>query len=378
MSPHISRPSLPGSLALSLVFVGCKLGDGGKGGSRSGDGLYTQTYTATADDNGVATIQVDIEDGDGAFLVNGEAEKGFLAVESVRAPSGSKVLDWEEWTSGDESLTEAVYAAAADTTVNWPVREEDTQLSAGTWTVDIAVLSRNYYYLPGEFIDVTVQIKPDDSFNEGTVRALVVYAEGLDEDPDVVEATEAAVTRWGEIWGAYGVTLEADFISSSIDPDLPDPSNADDLLSNASESGDNHDVTVIIGDTVAGSIEYYGISGSIPGTLVAGPRSGVVISWLANAGGDGRFDETDIKIYGETIAHEVGHFAGLFHPVEMTWDYWDALEDTERCTNANRCESDLEDNLMFPYPVCSRTSCTEQTQLSDGQVGVTQRYTGAL
>ena len=33
---------------------------------------------------------------------------------------------------------------------------------------------------------------------------------------------------------------------------------------------------------------------------------------------------------------------------------------------------------MFPYPVCTWDSCPAQDQLSDGQVGVAQRYVGTL
>ena len=81
---------------------------------------------------------------------------------------------------------------------------------------------------------------------------------------------------------------------------------------------------------------------------------------------------------GETMAHEVGHFMGLFHPVEQTFDRWDACDDTPNCASAAECEGVLGNNLMYPAPVCDFTSCIEQDQLSDVQVEILQRYTGAL
>jgi hypothetical protein len=73
-----------------------------------------------------------------------------------------------------------------------------------------------------------------------------------------------------------------------------------------------------------------------------------VVGWLANAGGDGTFSDGDIALYGEVLAHEVGHFVGLCHPVERGYDYWDALDDTPECRSVSSCESILGMNLMFP------------------------------
>lgn len=79
----------------------------------------------------------------------------------------------------------------------------------------------------------------------------------------------------------------------------------------------------------------------------------------------------------ETIAHEVGHYLGLFHPVEDGFTYWDYLDDTEECTNRTNCEDVLGTNLMFPYPICAvYNACDPQDQLSAKQVGVIQHYVG--
>ena len=57
---------------------------------------------------------------------------------------------------------------------------------------------------------------------------------------------------------------------------------------------------------------------------------------------------------------------------------WDACDDTPNCASATECEGVLGNNLMYPAPVCDFTSCIEQDQLSDVQVEILQRYTGAL
>jgi hypothetical protein len=76
----------------------------------------------------------------------------------------------------------------------------------------------------------------------------------------------------------------------------------------------------------------------------------------------------------ETMGHEVGHYLGLYHPVEDGWRYWDALDDTLECGSTAECESALKDNLLFPYPVCTRDACEPQVNLTEAQRVVIGNY----
>jgi hypothetical protein len=233
-------------------------------------------------------------------------------------------------------------------------------------------------YQTGMPVDLTLHRNGDADPASGTVRALVVYADGLAEDPEVAGGTEAAVEVWRDVWGAYGIELEAEYVPSTIDPALPWPGSGEGPVEAAAALSDGTQVVVIVGDTIDGGIDYLGVSGSVPGTLIPTARSGTVVSWLANAGVDGAFSEEEVRIYGETLAHEVGHYVGLFHPVEEGYDYWDALDDTPECTNAGACAGALGDNLMFPWPVCDGHECLVQDELTDDQQQVMQRYSGTL
>ena len=98
---------------------------------------------------------------------------------------------------------------------------------------------------------------------------------------------------------------------------------------------------------------------------------------VENAGFDGQFNPAEIQMFGETMAHEIGHYMGLYHPVEASYNYWDALEDTVECGTWNACETQLGNNLMFPYPICYG-ACELQTEITSDQMGVLHRYTGTL
>ena len=338
--------------------------------------------TASATSTGDGTIEVTVPvAGERSFLVTGRAEPDrTVAVASLSDPDDRKIVDWYDWIIGshaDESLTYSFFVAN-DTVFNWPIREVDGTLRDGLYTVALGTYdTAKEPHVRGDVpVELTLHKNHADGFAGGTVRALVVYADGLGDDPVVVSGTEAAVEVWRAVWSAFGITLDEEYETSEIDPALPWPGTGDSELEEAADLNDGTHVVVVIGETIDGGWDYLGLSGSIPGALVPTSRSRVVISWLANAGADAEFDDVELQIYGETIAHEVAHYLGLFHPVETTYDLWDALDDTERCTTESQCEDDLGANLMFPWPVCGVGGCVSQDELTPEQQGVMHRYTG--
>ena len=343
------------------------------------DGLSTDWDTATADNTGVVTVTWDVPTNASSLLLTAESS-ALLAVDSVYDPNGELVLYWDDWYGADESLTYAFYPESEDVVLNWPIRGDDPEITGGTWTIYLGAYEPAggvYEAVPGVPVDLTKQLKVDPLPTRGTVAIDLVFADGVGSDDDIVAATEAAIERWEEVWAPYDLYLEVTMSDLDLDADLAMPGE-DSALAEASELSTRSDVTVVIGETIDGSVEYYGVAGSVPGALVESARAGVVVSWLANAGGDGHFSDDDIQLYGETLAHEVGHFVGLFHPVESSFDMWDALDDTDACTSQSSCEGVLGDNNLFPYPMCSWTSCEPQDVLSDEQIDVAQGYTGTL
>ena len=98
--------------------------------------------------------------------------------------------------------------------------------------------------------------------------------------------------------------------------------------------------------------EVLGVSAGIPGAAgVHGTRaSGVVVSI-----------RDDATLLGNVIAHEAGHFLGLFHTTEVFGRESDPLEDTPVCTeegwrDPRTCPG--FDNLMFPYAQSGEVSLT--------------------
>jgi hypothetical protein len=99
--------------------------------------------------------------------------------------------------------------------------------------------------------------------------------------------------------------------------------------------------------------EVLGVSAGIPGAAgVHGTRaSGVVVSI-----------RDDATLLGNVLAHEAGHFLGLFHTTEVYGRASDPLPDTPICSesgwsNPRNCPG--AGNLMFPYAQPGATEVTE-------------------
>ena len=227
-------------------------------------------------------------------------------------------------------------------------------------------------------VDATVQVKQDEGPDDGVVSMRIVYGAGLEADDEVVGGVEAAVERWREVWDAFGLTLEETYDTApNIDGDVGE-SLSERAIQEAAKDGTDTDLMVIVVEQIGGDSWTYGITGNIPWSTLPLPHAATAISWLAHSGANGSFSDDEISMMGETMAHEVGHYMGLFHPVEGSYQDWDAIDDTEACDSWRSCESALGDNLMYPYPLCSGGTCEAQDVLTDGQQGVVHRYLGVL
>lgn len=340
--------------------------------------LTTTTYSATSSGSGTLAVPVTIGGSDESFLVTvSGANTGFF-LWYLEAPNGSTILSSE--SSSDTSVTGSFYFQYGDQQFNWPSRPEDGPLTPGEYTVYFATTNSNGNYAARD-VDVTVQVKADSSWSSGQVKVAIIYADNLANNATVVNGIESGVDRWREIWTPAGLQLFVTYLSaSSVDADLASPGSGSSTyasLSNSTGDKKDADVVMVIGDDVGNGIA--GIAGGIPGTIVSTTRAATVISWLGHTGQDGQFSSVEIDILGETMAHEVGHYMGLFHVVEFGYTDFDPLSDTSNsCSSQSSCRSALGGNLMYPEPVCTQSGCVDQGTMSTQQRGVKHRYTGTL
>ncbi len=369
-------------MILLVLLAGCSGGDFVDSATDTGvtvlpssSMMEITTWTIDADPSGPTDVALELGPDVTSFMLTGTSRKG-VSFERVTDPDGEVLLKWQDWWTSDESLTEAMYSWGNTQALNWPIRDVDPVLREGTYVVSLAALTDGGDYTAGK-IDLTLHTKKDPILSDGRVYARIVYTGNVDSDPAIVTATEDAVERWREVWAAHGIELiESYDTAPTVDADLSFWYDGDDALVDIAAAAEPGSVVVYMGEQVDGDFDTYGVAGGIPGTLTASSMTYVVVSWLSHAGFDAQFTKAEKSMMGETMAHEVGHYMGLFHPVESNYNSWDALEDTPRCENWSTCEDQLADNMMFPYSVCSGNDCVEADKLSVNQKGVAHRYTG--
>lgn len=337
------------------------------------DGLATVHRGGTSNRNGIATFTIDVT-GESAMLVTFQGDGGLQTfVAAVYDPSGALVLDGEALANSSETMTGAVYLGG-QTTLNWPMLD-DQELTTGTWTVEVGVTDLEGYYQGGAGVTMDSALKSDaDLDGTGTLGVDVIYVGPVSDDVEAQAAMIDAIAYWRQIYAQIGIEL----VVSEYDLEGPETLFAPGLGSEAdyasiAEQTDFRSVNLVVVGDLDGMSGLYGLAGGIPGPLVATGNSAVAISVATNAGPDLAFDQGEIGILGETLAHEVGHFLGLSHPVQATFDSWDALDDTPQCSGYE-CDEVLGANLMYPYPVCDG-DCVRQGELTPQQGRQANRYT---
>jgi len=341
----------------------------------------------TISDEGLL-LKIPIQPGDGAFLVHAKGTDD-LAVEYVEGPEHNILVEAEEWYQSEFRYSNGLLPFAPETTFNYPVQKDDVQLQEGDYWVQLLAIDNEGYQIGDVPVDVTVHINEDNQFDAGAVRLRVLYTQEAAQSTEIQTAIEAALEQSNTILSPFGMsaTVKESF-TGDLDEVLylPNPmQDEDDTYLGLQDMVDPGELLIVIGDEIGSSEEanaIHGVSGGIPGTLTESNRGLVVISWLTHAGSDAKFNSAEINLMGETLAHELCHYLGLYHPMDdsegvmSTFDLFDNLQDTEACTTSENCETVLGSNLMFPYTLCQGGTCDPQDQLTPQQTAVTQRYTG--
>jgi len=363
--------------AAALVLAGCDALPVG-GNSQPSVRLEGDSFSVTTDNDYRAQVQLDVPEDAVSFQITGDSNQ-YVGFESIQDPSGQTVLDSADWTRSDDQITLSFFPQRKTTAINWPVRGQDGPLTPGLWSVTLFTTDDAYYYKAHVDVDVSTELKYDPDLTRGHVSVQVVWADGVDQEPGVADAVEAATDRWAEIWGQQGIDVSYYYVTSKLDPRLRFFDDGDPEVTRIAEKKSPGDLQLIVGDMVGNQQNTFGIAAGIPGTVEPSPSTYVVLAWTTHAGKDRKFDQDEIRLMGETMAHECAHYTGLFHPVESSYDTWDALDDTPECKSAAACDSQLGQNVMYPYPICTGYSkCNPQGQLTGEQGQVMNQFVGAL
>ena len=366
--------------AAAALCLGC----GGGGGGGSGESSHSSARGAdsttvltsvdvVSDGNGVASASFELPSGTNKAALTASTD-AFIGTDLVVSDTGAVYANYEgEITTLSTSIDTFV------STVNAPSRDFDPPLSAGTLSMQTTVASGsdeagNIAVAAGRPVNFSVLGKADPDLSSGAVTVNIVFIGPAAQD-GVKAAMQQAIGVFSGIYageaGIEPVISQFDFGGPGV---LPDPSTGDALYLAISAAVPAPGVNVCVGLDLSTS-DLLGLSSGIPGPPLPTVKSCVGVSAINAAGGDGAYSEEDIRVLGETLAHEIGHYMGLFHPVEGDFASFDPLTDTPLCSGAGNCDAVLGSNNMYYSPIAGAGGALiPQSQFTPQQRGVLNRY----
>lgn len=343
------------------------------------DDLRYEVGEARTGGDGLLALEVVVEAGETSLMVTVDPEPATLArFVRVTDPSGAVVFDADEEVDATRLWTIA-HLLNPVVSFTWPRLDSDGPLLPGTWTLLIQTGARGDIWPdvvpePDRDVDLHTFVKTDADLGSGELAIAIVLAGAAADDADLVEALDPAVDELAAIFGAGGVDVALTWHTwPTVDFGHP---LGDDIEAYASIALSTPEwaIPVIIVPAVEPFTYSAGVS-PLLGPLVPTESSGLLVVPRSPGVGPttGPFSADESALVGRIMAHELGHYLGLFHTVEVAGDFgspFDALDDTPECSGYEDCVQQSWTNVMFP--IGCGADC--QRELSPQQVQVFQHH----
>jgi hypothetical protein len=317
--------------------------------------LGSAVFTAVAPAGQTKSISIDVTPGTASFsIVAKPANDGRILFGRLTAPNGSTLLDALDPTNspmrvpirGFPGTFSLIYPSSPRLPL-LPGRYELLLWGQGMNSVKVDVLrKRQTGVVEGGSIPVVFWFTKQDILNAATAQTNAGF--------------QSVIKIFSDIYASVGIKM-GPFIYRDLPPGAAEKYAVIDseldlipgLFALADQSNDIAlNFFMVEQFALEGGFTLLGVAGGIPGppAFPGLGKSGVAVA-LGTVG-------ADMAQLAETMAHEAGHYFGLFHTTERTGDSHDPLLDTPECPASNdrnnddvvtssECRNNGADNLMF-------------------------------
>jgi len=325
----------------AAMTVACGGKDADSGAPPEDELVFEDLGSAEVHDTGGFTgeLTLDVPEGAVSALAHcgNYGDDALGAVWYLDNPGGTRVWD------GDAPDTTSWRAEFLDDTAPLLLSiTPKTPLSAGAWSANWWIGRGN----PGS-VDCGVVYRVDEVGSAATILVDLVFVAvpGLDAAGAEASATFGdALAQLETEWASAGITPIYNYVDFSgdvakygvVDVTDDDYSEFNDLLRTAAPNA-TRTLTFFLVEEIAnnsaGGATILGLSAGPPGAagIHGTSKSGVVVSTIDI--------ETDAVDVGKIMAHEGGHFLGLYHTTESDGGMHDPLGDTPECPASNDADA---------------------------------------
>ena len=376
---HRKYHHLLGLLLVGALLVSCAAGDGdddNDGDSNDGGEVSGNAFTLRSETNsdGSAQVEFEVEPESSKFSIVALSEGNNVRMQELSDSAGT---DYLAPSGVDLSLAEQFTPELS--VANVPSRSIDPRLSSENTFTSRVTVARGNSAVRGTEVTFLINSRVDPDLSSGALT-LNLYLVGSNAQSSGARGIIlSAVEEMRSIFRtAANIRINLTELAISGPAVLPSPFQGSSFYAAATGTAPSPAVNIFVGTDIDVT-GVLGLSSSIPGPAVPTSRSAVVISLLTGAGSDGEFSSEEVRLLGETMAHEGSHLMGLFHPVDVSGTVVvdsDPLSDTEDCNRVSECEStELISNLMYYTPLRgSDGNLIAQNELTAQQRGVLNRY----
>jgi len=371
--------AVAGLLSQGCEVTQCDGDDCGIGGSGSGAGnvgpiSVESLGTETIDPNGETEITVEVPAGAPSFALVAEGLGGELAIASkVTSPSGQVVFDFNQDISINRTdAQDVLYTLLVPTNPSVAVEEGDWTINmmSGATAIDV---------------DLTAIVK-GAAATDNTIDLNLYFAglDGLDgSTAQTDEGFQAIIAQVNTIYSGAGLSVRAINYFDVQDEKYSVIDNDAEMQEMYTTVGRKSEQAVNI--FFVADLPYLGLAGGVPsppilqGTLKSGVSANMSSYMAAVAAQDQTMIDEASEEVVRIVAHETGHFLGLFHTVEKNGlalggegiNGEDPLSDTTTCPDSadadgnnqlgpTECAGQGADNLMFWSPPPGAYALTAQ------------------